>query len=169
MWPPIIGDLWCESCNLKSACGTKIYSDVMTIWLVELISVCRVYLRILVSQRFHWTCVTPHHSKRSSRIYRWLKGFCWFDLSRMKIALSRGVIMDVSCVNASKLIHQPSYTYDQESTYNVLFEVSCELQQKLSRHPRFHETLLTSHDHGVLDPRVHGVVRTSLDSLCAYG
>ena len=51
----------------------------MTVWLVELITVPKVYLRLLVPWMITVKMVDPHFKKIKGVVFRRLKGFC-FDL-----------------------------------------------------------------------------------------
>ena len=61
--------------RLKVQVSLKLYFGVMTMWLVELISVAIVYLRILVPSCLRWRYATPQFKKIKGVVYRRLEGF----------------------------------------------------------------------------------------------
>ena len=68
---------------LKVQVSIKLYFDVMTMQLVELISVAKVYLRTLVPRCPLMEVCDPPVQKDQRRGYRRLEVFSfWFDLSR---------------------------------------------------------------------------------------
>ena len=68
--------------RLKVQVSLRLYFGVMTMWLVELMLVAKVYLRTLVPRCPLMEVCDPPVQKDQRRGYRRLEGFSfWFDLS----------------------------------------------------------------------------------------